>query len=142
MSRRYLIAFCFLFFLSGQFSAHARDASVKGQTGIASYYSDYFEGRQMSSGEEFSQEKMVAAHPTYPAGTIVQVTNLQNKRSITVRIADRGPHVRIQRRGVILDLSRLAAEQLGFIRQGITRVRIEVLRWGNDKTEMLLAEND
>jgi rare lipoprotein A len=71
---------------------------------------------------------MVAAHPTYPFGTIVRVTNLGNGRSATVRILDRGP---ARGNGVIIDVSRGAADKLGFIREGRTRVRLEVLRWGS-----------
>jgi len=71
---------------------------------------------------------MVAAHPTYPFGTIVRVTNLENGRSATVRILDRGP---ARANGVIIDVSRRAADKLGFIREGRTRVRLEVLRWGS-----------
>jgi rare lipoprotein A len=70
---------------------------------------------------------MVAAHPTYPLGTLVRVTNLENGRSVRVRILDRGPTARSQARGVIIDLSRAAAEALGAIRQGLVRVRVEVV---------------
>ena len=73
---------------------------------------------------------MVAAHPTYPFGTIVRVTNLQNGRSVRVRIVDRGPTAGPRAAGVIIDVSRRAAQALGFIREGRTRVRVEVERWG------------
>jgi len=73
---------------------------------------------------------MVAAHPTYPFGTIVRVTNLRNGRSVRVRIVDRGPAAGPQGAGVIIDLSRRAAQALDFIRQGRTQVRVEVVRWG------------
>jgi rare lipoprotein A len=71
---------------------------------------------------------MVAAHPTYPFETVVRVTNLGNGRSATVRILDRGPS---RGTGAIIDLSRKAADRLGFIREGRTRVRLEVVRWGS-----------
>jgi rare lipoprotein A len=74
---------------------------------------------------------MVAAHPTYPFGTVVRVRNLSNGRTVDVRILDRGPAQGAQRTGVLIDLSYGAAQTLGFIRDGRTRVRLEVLRWGN-----------
>ena len=74
---------------------------------------------------------LVAAHPTYPFGTIVRVTNLTNDRAVDVRILDRGPARGPQARGVVIDLSYGAAEALDFIQRGRTRVRLEVLRWGN-----------
>jgi rare lipoprotein A len=73
---------------------------------------------------------MVAAHPSYPFGTLVRVTNLKNGRSVRVRIVDRGPARGPRDDGVIIDLSRAAAEALDFVREGRTRVRVEVLRWG------------
>jgi rare lipoprotein A len=74
---------------------------------------------------------MVAAHPSYPFGTVLRVTNLENGRQVSVRILDRGPTRRLQADGVIIDLSRRAAEVLGFIQRGRTRVRLEVLEWGD-----------
>lgn len=67
---------------------------------------------------------LTAAHRTLPFGTRVRVTNLGNGRSVVVRINDRGPFVR----GRIIDLSRHAAERLGFTRQGVTRVEVRVIR--------------
>jgi len=103
------------------------------QHGLASYYDDSLSGRVTASGERFSQYKYVAAHPTYPAGTIVRVTNLANGRSITVRIIDRGPSGKNRFDGVIIDLSRSAAQQLEFIKKGRTRVRTQVLKWGDEE---------
>jgi rare lipoprotein A len=74
---------------------------------------------------------MVAAHPTYPFGTVVRVTNLTNNRAVEVRILDRGPAKGPQAAGVVIDLSYGAAQALGFIQDGRTRVRLEVLQWGN-----------
>jgi rare lipoprotein A (peptidoglycan hydrolase) len=73
---------------------------------------------------------MMAAHPSYPFGTVLRVTNLANGRSVQVRVYDRGPARRPQSEGVIIDVSQRAAERLGFIRQGRVRVRIEVLKLG------------
>ena len=98
--------------------------------GLASYYAERFDGRTTASGSVFDNDALVAAHPSYPFGSVVRVTNLQNKRSIDVRIVDRGPAPAIRERGVIIDLSRAAAQRLDFIADGRTRVRVEVLRWG------------
>lgn len=98
--------------------------------GLASYYGEAFHGKITASGRPFDMNAMVAAHPRYPFGTLLRVTNLTNGRSTTVRILDRGPAQLPQREGVIIDLSRRAAEVLGFIRQGRARVRLEVLAWG------------
>jgi rare lipoprotein A len=75
--------------------------------------------------------KPTETHPTYPFGTAVRVTNLKNGRSVHVRIVDRGPTRGPRGDGVIIDLSRAAAGALGFIGDGRTRVRVEVLRWGS-----------
>ncbi|MCC5944909.1 MAG: septal ring lytic transglycosylase RlpA family protein [Bernardetiaceae bacterium] len=89
--------------------------------GIASYYADLYEGRPTASGEIFRQDLMTAAHKTLPFGTMLTVTNLANGKSIRVRVNDRGPFVA----GRIIDLTRKGAEELDFIRQGLTDVRIE-----------------
>ena len=98
--------------------------------GLASYYGPGFEGKRTASGIPFDKTAMVAAHPTYPFGTVVRVTNLANKRQVEVRVVDRGPGNGPRKEGVVIDLSSGAAANLGFIRQGRTRVRLEVLRWG------------
>jgi rare lipoprotein A len=98
--------------------------------GLASYYGEAFHGKKTASGVRFDMNAMVAAHPSYPFGTQVRVTNLDNGRSISVRIVDRGPAPRPRAQGVIIDLSRRAAEVLQFVRQGRALVRLEVLDWG------------
>jgi rare lipoprotein A len=98
--------------------------------GLASYYGPGFEGKTTASGIPFDKTAMVAAHPSYPFGTVIRVTNLANKRQVTVRVVDRGPAKGPRARGVVIDLSSGAASNLGFLRQGRTRVRLEVLRWG------------
>jgi rare lipoprotein A len=99
--------------------------------GLASYYGREFHGKTTASGVRFDMNALVAAHPTYPFGTRVRVTNLENRRSITVRVVDRGPTSRIQADGVVIDLSRRAAAALGFIQRGRARVRLDVLAWGS-----------
>jgi rare lipoprotein A len=98
--------------------------------GLASYYGPGFEGKRTASGIIFDKTAMVAAHPRYPFGTVVRVTNLANNRAVDVRVVDRGPARGPQKEGVLIDVSSGAAANLGFIRQGRTRVRLEVLRWG------------
>jgi rare lipoprotein A len=98
--------------------------------GLASYYGKDFQGRITASGARFNMNAMVAAHPSYPFGTLLRVTNLANGRSAGVRILDRGPTPQHRADGVVIDLSQRAAEVLGFIQQGRARVRLEVLEWG------------
>ena len=99
--------------------------------GLASFYGPGFEGKRTASGIIFDKTAMVAAHPTYPFGTVVRVTNLANKRRVDVRIVDRGPAKGPRAQGVLIDLSAGVAENLDFVRQGRTKVRLEVLRWGS-----------
>lgn len=94
------------------------------ETGIASYYAHKFHGRQTASGEIYDENKLTAAHRTLPFGTVARITNLENGREIEVRINDRGPF----KKGRIVDVSRRGAELLDFIRAGLVRVRLEVLR--------------
>jgi rare lipoprotein A len=98
--------------------------------GLASFYGPGFDGRVTASGARFDMTSMVAAHPSYPFGTLVRVTNLNNGRTVNVRVIDRGPARGPRADGVIIDLSRGAAQVLGFIRAGRTRVRLDVLHWG------------
>ncbi len=94
------------------------------QVGTASWYGDYFEGRETASGEPFNMYDLTAAHPSLPLGTLVRVTNLRNREAVIVRINDRGPVVP----GRIIDLSYSAAKVLHFKDQGIQRVRLDVVR--------------
>jgi rare lipoprotein A len=105
--------------------------ALETRVGLASYYGQEFHGKPTASGRPFDMHAMVAAHPSYPFGTRLRVTNLANGRSVEVRVQDRGPARRPQAEGVILDVSRGAAERLGFIRQGRTRVRLDVLEWAD-----------
>jgi rare lipoprotein A len=100
------------------------------QQGLASYYGKEFHGGVMASGARFDMNAMVAAHPSYPLGTLVRVTNLANGRSLELPVLDRGPAAGPRADGVIIDVSQGAARALGFVRAGRARVRIEVLRWG------------
>lgn len=100
-------------------------------TGEATFYASTFEGRRTASGIPFRQHQLVAAHRAYPFGTLLRVTNLRNDRSVNVRVVDRGPFGAVAAaRRTIIDLSRRAAQDLGYIQAGRTPVRVEVLEWG------------
>ena len=94
------------------------------RTGVASWYGEQFEGRLTANGEIFELNDLTAAHTTLPMPSIVQVTNLQNGRSLQLRVNDRGPFVD----GRLIDVSRRSAQLLGFEKQGTTLVRVTVLK--------------
>jgi rare lipoprotein A len=98
----------------------------RGARGFATYYAGLLDGRTTASGTAFDNDALLAAHPSYPFGTVVRVTNLRNGRSVIVTIVDRGPVRSARASGVIIDLSRAAAEELDFIDAGRTRVRLEI----------------
>jgi len=98
------------------------------ETGLASWYGREFQGRKTTSGEEFDMNGVSAAHRTLPLGTIIRVTNLDNFKSIQLRVNDRGPFVRDR----ILEVSYGAARELGFVAQGITRVNLETFEVINE----------
>jgi rare lipoprotein A len=108
------------------------------QTGKASFYADKFEGSPTASGEKYKHAKLTAAHKSLPFGTKVRVTNLANNESVEVVINDRGPYVDSR----IIDLSKSAAEKLGFINQGIAEVKIEVVDAGDGKSKSPSAAID
>lgn len=91
--------------------------------GTASFYGAKYQGKPTASGEIFDLHKLTAAHPTLAFGTVVRVTNLENNRSVIVRINDRGPFIG----GRAIDLSQAAAEELQMVRSGLAKVKIEVL---------------
>ncbi len=93
------------------------------QVGVASYYGAEFHGRPTASGEIFDMDGFTCAHRTLPLGTTVRITNLENGKSIELKVNDRGPFVD----GRIVDLSRGAAEKLGMIQSGTAIVKIEVV---------------
>jgi rare lipoprotein A len=101
------------------------------QTGKASFYADKFEGSPTASGEKYKHSKLTAAHKSLPFGTKVRVTNLANNETVEVTINDRGPYVDSR----IIDLSKSAAEKLGFINQGLAEVKVEVIDAGDGKSK-------
>ena len=93
------------------------------ETGVAAYYSKVFQGRRTASGERYDAEAYTAAHNRLPFGTRVRLTNLENGKQVELRINDRGPSTP----GRIIDVSRRAAHGLGFLRQGLVKVQLEVI---------------
>jgi rare lipoprotein A len=93
------------------------------RVGLASWYGQRHHGRPTASGQPFDMHQLVAAHRTLPFGTRVRVVDLDNGRTVVVRIVDRGPHVP----GRVIDLSHAAAASLGMLDRGVARVRLEVL---------------
>ena len=93
--------------------------------GVASYYADKFHGRSTASGEPYNMHEMTAAHRTLPFGTVVRVRAVETRKSVVVRINDRGPFVD----GRVIDLSYAAARDMGMIQAGLVEVELEVLEW-------------
>jgi rare lipoprotein A len=93
------------------------------ETGIASWYGTYFHGRSTANGETYDMNALTAAHKTLPMPSVVRVTNLENGRSLKLRVNDRGPFVD----GRIIDVSRRASQLLGFHHQGVARVKVDIL---------------
>ncbi len=102
--------------------AQVQEANYR-ETGMAAWYGKELNGKQTANGEVFDMYGLSAAHRTLPLGTVVHVTNLDNFKSIIVRINDRGPFLKSR----FLELSYGAAKELGFVSQGTARVRIETV---------------
>lgn len=100
------------------------------QTGKASWYGSGFHGKKTANGERFDMNTLTAAHRTLPISSRVRVTNLANGKSVVVRINDRGPY----HGNRVMDLSKAAAQELGFIRTGTAQVKIEPLAPADGKT--------
>ena len=139
-----LITISFIFYSCGPTIAHGDYINSDGmsrkeieairnhpevQIGIASYYGKKFHRKLTANGQKFNMYKVSAAHKTLPLGTRVKVTNLNNGKSIRLTINDRGPF----KKGRILDLSYKAAQKLGFVNEGTTKVRIDVIKLGDNK---------
>lgn len=106
-----------------------------GETGIASWYGTPFHGKRTANGAIYDMNALTAAHRTLPMPFQVRVTNLRNGRSLVLTVNDRGPYAR----GRIIDVSRRAAQLLGFHKQGTTLVRVEAIS-GQGRTQPLIAE--
>jgi rare lipoprotein A len=111
-------------FLKPKLSIAAQRAAML--RGIATWYGNVFHGHKTANGETFDMNAMTACHPTLPFGSLVKVVNLRNKRSVVVRINDRGDLAA----GHIIDLSKAAADKLAMTENGLAPVVLEVLSRG------------
>jgi len=109
---------------AGLSSSLGRQLADLVQEGVVSWYGAAFHDRPTASGERFDSGALTMAHPSLPFGTRVKVTNLRNGRAVVVRVNDRGPFVGKR----IADLSQAAASEIGMMRRGVARVRLEVLQ--------------
>jgi rare lipoprotein A len=100
-----------------------QDVTLAREVGLGSWYGPRFQGRRTSSGERFNQHDLTAAHKTLPFGSRVRVTNVENGRSVELRITDRGPRSRNR----IIDISSAAANAIGMKRQGVGVVQVDLL---------------
>ena len=112
-----------LFVLTGCATGRASRIEGSALSGQASWYGHPYHGRRTSSGEIYDMNKLTAAHRTLPLGTRVLVTNLDNGRTVEVRINDRGPF----RKNRVLDLSYAAAQRLGAVGEGVIPVTLKIL---------------
>src|ERR1700754_1037617 len=101
--------------------AHTDVAATAGGGGLASFYT---EGTKTANGETFNTRELTAAHPSLPFGTKLRVTNVTNGQSVTVRVNDRGPYVP----GRVVDVSYAAADQLGMVKGGVAKVKLDVVQ--------------
>lgn len=109
--------------VSAKGATHKTSTNSLQQIGLASYYSDRYQGRQTASGERYDKSKLTATHNKLPFGTRLRVTNLVNHKSVVVRVIDRAQ----LRNGRLVDLSRQAARELDFVQAGTAKVKLEVL---------------
>ena len=113
----------------GQIPLATKGKHAKVLYGVSSYYGEDFHGKLTANGEVYDMYGVTAAHKTLPLNTVARVTNMENDKSIILRINDRGPYVA----GRILDCSYGAAKKLGFVIQGTTKVKIEIIEFGDNK---------
>ena len=95
--------------------------------GISSFYAEDFHGKLTANGEIYDMYGLTAAHKTLPLNTVARVTNLDNGKSLILRINDRGPYIE----GRMLDCSYGAAKKLDFIKQGTAKVQVDIIEWGD-----------
>ncbi|NTW31931.1 MAG: septal ring lytic transglycosylase RlpA family protein [Bacteroidetes bacterium] len=112
-----------LFFLSVNFINFCVAQEKYTQTGLASYYSDAFNGRFTSSGEKYNNKLYTAAHATLKFHTLVKITNIYNNKTVIVEINDRCAKYKNR----IIDLSKAAAKQIDLLTSGIASVKLEVI---------------
>lgn len=117
-----LMSFCTI----GLAKVDKQDKTAYRKAGIASFYNDKYHGRTTSSGESYDKNALTAAHNKLPLGSTLRVTNLKNNRSVIVKVNDRLEKSNKR----LIDLSKKAAKELGFIQAGLTKVKIEILSIG------------
>lgn len=108
----------------------------KAHVGIASFYAKKFEGKRTSSGQRYRATQRTAAHRTYAFGTLLEITNRNNGLKTIVRVNDRGPHSKSR----LIDLSYLAAKDLGLISSGVANVTMKVISLGNEKDVQVIED--
>jgi rare lipoprotein A len=113
--------------INGRWYRPAYDPSYS-KVGTASWYGAAFHGMPTANGEVFDKEQISAAHPTLPLPSIVRVTNLENGRSLDIRVNDRGPFIGDR----LIDLSEAAARELGYEDKGLARVKVDFLALAED----------
>lgn len=123
MKMTFLRLFTFLLLGSTFNWVSAQNAVRDYEQGYAVYYADYFHGRKTANGELYDRSQFTCAHKTHPFGTLLRITRLDNSNTVVVRVNDRGPFGE----GLVVDLSRVAAEKIDLLRDGKTRVRVEVI---------------
>src|SRR4029453_2020261 len=97
-------------------------AAQTGEEGVANFYSDKFEGKKTASGEVYDKNGLTASHKKLPYGTKVKVTNVENGKSVVVTVNDR----MAPKNAAVIDVTRRAAEELGFVKAGKAKVKLEV----------------
>ena len=108
--------------IRGQWYYPKEDYDYK-EVGVASWYGEDFHAKYTANGEVYNMNTLTAAHRTLPLPSIVRVTNLENGRSLVLRVNDRGPFAKNR----IIDISKRGAQLLGFQNKGVTKVRVEIM---------------
>jgi peptidoglycan lytic transglycosylase len=103
--------------------SQTKKSKKKSQRGTASWYGSTHQGKRTASGEKFNMNALTAAHRTLPMGSVVKIKSLTTGKSVVVRINDRGPFAH----GRIIDVSKAAAQKLGFIKRGTDRVEVSIV---------------
>lgn len=111
--------------LQGSAKIDGPDGRTHELVGKASWYGERFHGRKTASGELYDMHAHTAAHKTLPFGTMVRVTHIESRKTVVVRITDRGPFTK----GRVIDLSQAAAKDLDMIQAGVVDVRVDIVAW-------------
>jgi rare lipoprotein A len=116
---------------------NAQTGHIWHQTGIASWYGPKFQGKETASGQTFNMDQLTCAHRTLPLGSLVRVTDLQNHKTVVLRVNDRGPVPKNR----VIDLSYAAAGKLGMRNKGLARVRIDLIQSGRELAKVSYPPN-